>query len=144
MKLHILNGPNLNMLGRRDTRQYGTETLKDIERMLVERFPDHEITFLQSNLEGELVEMVQSLVESDVKGLIANWGGYTHTSVAIRDALELLSIPVVEVHLSNIHAREDFRHTSLTGAVSGGIIAGFGKYSYVLGIQAIEELLRPE
>lgn len=141
MKLLILNGPNLNMLGKRDAGQYGTETLEEIEQLLIERFPNHEMTFFQSNLEGDLVETVQSLVDSEYEGLIANFGGYTHTSVAIRDALELLDIPVVEVHLSNIHAREEFRHESLTGAVSSGIITGFGKHSYILGVYAMEELL---
>ncbi|MDX1618813.1 MAG: type II 3-dehydroquinate dehydratase [Balneolaceae bacterium] len=142
MKLFILNGPNLNMLGKRDAGQYGSETLEEIEQLLIDRFPNHEMTFFQSNLEGDLVETVQSLLESDYEGLIANFGGYTHTSVAIRDALELLDIPVVEVHLSNIHAREEFRTESLTGAVSSGIITGFGKHSYVLGVYAMEELLQ--
>lgn len=141
MKLFILNGPNLNMLGKRDAEQYGKETLEEIEQLLISRFPEHEMAFFQSNLEGDLVETVQSLVDGDFDGLIANFGGYTHTSVAIRDALELLEIPVVEVHLSNIHAREDFRHESLTGAVSSGIITGFGKQSYLLGVYAIEEML---
>lgn len=141
MKLFVLNGPNLNMLGKRDAEQYGSDTLRDIEQLLIDTFPDHDLTFFQSNLEGELIEAVQSLVGSDVDGLIANFGGYTHTSVAIRDALDLLDIPVVEVHLSNVHAREDFRHTSLTGGVSTGIIAGFGKHSYVLGIRALEQLV---
>lgn len=142
MKLFVLNGPNLNMLGKRDAEQYGSETLEVIEQMLIDAFPDYEMTFFQSNLEGELVETVQSLVESDFDGLIANFGGYTHTSVAIRDALELLEIPVVEVHLSNIHAREEFRATSLTGQLADGIITGFGKHSYVLGVYAIERLMK--
>ncbi|MFH5830896.1 type II 3-dehydroquinate dehydratase [Halalkalibaculum sp. DA3122] len=141
MKLFILNGPNLNMLGSRDPEQYGASTLKEIETMLVERFPEHELTFFQSNGEGAIVSAIQELVSGDHEGLVANFGAYTHTSVAIRDALELLTIPVVEVHLSNIHAREAFRHKTLTGAVSTGIIAGFGKQSYVLGIQAVEQLL---
>lgn len=141
MKLFVLNGPNLNMLGKREHKLYGSETLRDIEQLLTDTFPGHELTFFQSNLEGELVEAVQSLVDSDYDGLAANFGGYTHTSVAIRDALVLLNIPIVEVHLSNIHAREDFRHTSLTGAVSSGVIAGFGKHSYVLAIRALEELV---
>ena len=143
MKLFILNGPNLNMLGKRDAEQYGSYTLEDIEHLLIERFPDHEMTFFQSNVEGELVNAIQSLVneESSFEGLIANFGGYTHTSVAIRDALEILEIPVVEVHLSNIHAREEFRETSLTGAMAKGIITGFGKHSYVLGVYAMERLL---
>ena len=143
MKLFILNGPNLNMLGKRDAEQYGSYTLEDIEHLLIERFPDHEMTFFQSNVEGELVNAIQSLVneESNFEGLIANFGGYTHTSVAIRDALEILEIPVIEVHLSNIHAREEFRETSLTGAMAKGIITGFGKHSYVLGVYAMERLL---
>ena len=143
MKLFILNGPNLNMLGKRDAGQYGSDTLEDIEHMLIDSFPDYEMTFLQSNLEGELVNAIQSLVDDDsgFDGLIANFGGYTHTSVAIRDALEILDIPVVEVHLSNIHAREDFRETSLTGAMANGIITGFGKHSYMLGVYAMEKLV---
>src|SRR6056297_2719686 len=115
MKIFILNGPNLNMLGKRDAGQYGSDTLEDIEHMLIDSFPAHEMTFFQSNIEGELVNAIQSLVdeESGFDGVIANFGGYTHTSVAIRDALEILEIPVIEVHLSNIHAREEFRETSL-------------------------------
>ena len=142
MKLFILNGPNLNMLGKRDAGQYGTATLKDIEQMLIEQFPDYEMTFFQSNVEGELVNAIQSLVDetSNFEGLIANFGGYTHTSVAIRDALEILDVPVVEVHLSNIHAREEFREKSLTGAMADGIITGFGKHSYVLAVYAMERL----
>ncbi len=144
MKLFVLNGPNLNMLGKRDAEQYGSDTLEDIEQMLIDEFPDYEMTFFQSNLEGELVEAVQSLVESGYDGLIANFGGYTHTSVAIRDALELLEIPVVEVHLSNIHAREEFRSRTLTGEMADGIITGFGKQSYVLGVYAMERLHRSD
>ncbi|WP_138431376.1 type II 3-dehydroquinate dehydratase [Fodinibius saliphilus] len=142
MKLSILNGPNLNMLGKRDPEQYGKETLKDIEQLLIDRFADHEMVFFQSNLEGQLVEVIQSLVESDVDGLIVNFGGYSHTSVAIRDALALLEIPIVEVHLSNIHAREEFREKTLTGSVANGIITGLGKQSYVLGVHAVEQLIR--
>lgn len=143
MKLFVLNGPNLNMLGKRDAEQYGSYTLEDIEHMLIDTFPDHEMTFFQSNVEGELVNAIQSLVDEDssFEGVIANFGGYTHTSVAIRDALEILEIPVVEVHLSNIHAREEFRETSLTGSMAKGIITGFGKHSYVLGVYAMERLL---
>lgn len=140
MNYFILNGPNLNMLGRRDPDQYGSGTLEQLEQLLTDSFPDHTLTFFQSNLEGELVETLQSLVDGGYDGLIANFGGYTHTSVAIRDALELLDIPVVEVHLSNIHAREEFRDRSLTGAVSDGVITGFGPQSYVLGIRALDYL----
>lgn len=143
MKLFILNGPNLNMLGKRDVNQYGSDTLEDIEDMLISSFPEYEMTFFQSNVEGELVNAIQSMVDDDseFEGLIANFGGYTHTSVAIRDAIEMLEIPVIEVHLSNIHAREEFRQASLTGAVAEGIITGFGKHSYMLGVYAMEKLL---
>lgn len=141
MKLSILNGPNLNMLGKRDPEQYGKESLKDIEKLLIDLFPNHEMVFFQSNLEGELVESIQSLLDKDFDGVLVNFGGYSHTSVAIRDALELIDIPIVEVHLSNIHAREEFREQTLTGAVADGIITGFGKQSYVLGVHALENLL---
>lgn len=142
MKISILNGPNLNMLGKRDPDQYGTETLEDIEKLLIDSFPEHEMVFFQSNLEGELVESIQSLSDSEVDGVMVNFGGYSHTSVAIRDALEMVELPVVEVHLSNIHAREEFREQTLTGAVADGIITGFGKQSYVLGVHALEKLTR--
>lgn len=143
MKLFVLNGPNLNMLGKRNPGEYGKDTLKNIEHLLIESFPAHEITFFQSNVEGELVNAIQSLADesSGFKGLIANFGGYTHTSVAIRDALEIIEIPIVEVHLSNIHAREEFREKSLTGSMADGIITGFGKHSYVLGVYAMERLV---
>lgn len=141
MKISVLNGPNLNMLGKRDPEQYGTETLKDIEQLLIDSFAQHEMTFFQSNLEGELVEAIQSLMESDIDGVLVNFGGYSHTSVAIRDALDLIEIPIVEVHLSNIHAREEFREQTLTGAVADGIITGFGKQSYLLGVHALEKLI---
>ena len=129
------------MLGKRNPEQYGSDTLDDIQQMLGSAFADHEMTFFQSNNEGEIVSKIQQLVDGDYDGLVANFGAYTHTSIAIRDALELLDIPAVEVHLSNIHAREEFRHQTLTGAVSSGIIAGFGKHSYVLGVQAVERLV---
>jgi len=141
MKISILNGPNLNMLGKRDPDQYGTDTLNDIEDLIINSFPDYEMVFFQSNLEGELVEAIQSLMESDADGVMVNFGGYSHTSVAIRDALDLIDIPIVEVHLSNIHAREEFREQTLTGAVADGIITGFGKQSYVLGVHALEQLV---
>ncbi len=144
MKISVLNGPNLNMLGKRDPDQYGTDTLEDIEQLLIDLFPDHEIIFFQSNLEGELVEAIQSFIDSDLDGLIVNFGGFSHTSVAIRDALDLIDIPIVEVHLSNIHAREEFREQTLTGAVADGIITGFGKQSYLLGVHALEKLVKAE
>jgi 3-dehydroquinate dehydratase-2 len=144
MKISVLNGPNLNMLGNRDPEQYGTETLEDIEQLLINGFPDHEMMFFQSNLEGELVEVIQSLTDNDFDGVMVNFGGYSHTSVAIRDALNLVTIPIVEVHLSNIHAREEFRQQTITGAVADGIISGFGKQSYLLGVHALEKLVHSE
>lgn len=140
MKISVLNGPNLNMLGKRDPDQYGTDTLETIEQLLINSFPKHEITFFQSNLEGELVEAIQSLMDSNFDGVIVNFGGFSHTSVAIRDALELIDIPIVEVHLSNIHAREEFRERTLSGALADGIITGFGKQSYLLGVDALEKV----
>lgn len=137
MKICVINGPNLNLLGHRDPKHYGTVTLAGIEKQVRTAFPDIEMEWVQSNHEGELIDRIHALREDGTEGLVANWGAYTHTSVALRDALELLSIPVVEVHLSNLHKREPFRHTSWTAAASLGIIAGFGAHSYRLGVEAI-------
>ncbi|HMB98735.1 MAG TPA: type II 3-dehydroquinate dehydratase, partial [Balneolaceae bacterium] len=133
MKILVLNGPNLNLLGKRDPAIYGSETLADIESRLQDQFPDIVFEFLQSNHEGELIDAIQNAREESVDALIANWGGFTHSSVAIHDALKLLEIPKVEVHLSNIHAREEFRERSITGKAMSGIITGFGVDSYLLG-----------
>lgn len=140
MKILIINGPNLNLLGTRDTGIYGTGTLKELESFIKKSFDRHEISFFQSNIEGEIINKIQNSITDGTQGLVSNLGAYTHTSVALRDALEPLSIPKVEVHISNIHAREEFRERSLTGEVMDGIITGFGKYSYILGVQAIEHL----
>jgi len=142
MKILVLNGPNLNLLGERDKSQYGTATLSDIENLLKESFPDLNFIFLQSNHEGDLVEAVQSARTGTIDAIVANWGGFTHSSVAIHDALELLNIPKVEVHLSNIHAREEFRERSVTGKAMDGIITGFGADSYLLGVDAALKLLK--
>lgn len=141
MKFLILNGPNLNLLGDRDRSVYGVQTLKDIEQLIRDKYPEHDFIFLQSNHEGDLIEAIHSAQTGTVDALIANWGGYTHSSVAIHDALELLKIPKVEVHLSNIHAREEFRERSITGKVMDGIITGFGADSYLLGVDAALKLL---
>jgi 3-dehydroquinate dehydratase II len=141
VKFLILNGPNLNLLGDRDRSVYGAQTLKDIEQLIRDKYPDHDFIFLQSNHEGDLIEAIHSAKTGTVDALIANWGGYTHSSVAIHDALELLKIPKVEVHLSNIHAREEFRERSITGKVMDGIITGFGADSYLLGVDAALKLL---
>lgn len=140
MNILIINGPNLNLLGKRNPGIYGAKSLKDLEYFLIDEFPKHHLEFFQSNIEGELIDKVQQAMESDLHGIVINPGGYSHTSVALRDALEPVDIPKVEVHISNIHAREEFREKSITGGVMDGIITGFGKYSYSLGIQVLEKL----
>ena len=140
MKITVINGPNLNLLGTRNPGIYGTGSLKDLESFLKDECKSHELNFYQSNLEGTLIDRVQACMDDGSEGLVVNPGGYSHTSVALRDALEPLIIPKVEVHISNIHGREDFRERSVTGGVMNGIITGLGKFSYVLGIQAIEKI----
>lgn len=131
------------MLGKRDPQHYGSQTLDDIAALLERSFPEMVFSFFQSNHEGELIEQVHELVhQPEQEGLICNFGAFTHTSIAIRDALDMVTIPKVEVHLSNIHARETFRHTSYTAGVCLGQISGFGAYSYVLAVQAIRNHLR--
>ena len=138
MKLLVIHGPNLNLLGTRDPDIYGAMTLEHLNDYIQTSCTNHEISFFQSNMEGELIDRIQETFNDDTEGLVVNMGGYTHTSVALRDALDPVSIPKVEVHLSNIHAREKFREHSITGAVMNGIIMGFGAESYLLGIRAIE------
>ncbi len=141
MKILVLNGPNLNLLGKRDPEVYGSDTLSGIEQKLKENFPGIEFNFVQSNHEGELIDAIQNARTDSTDALVANWGGFTHSSVAIHDALELLDIPKVEVHLSNIHAREEFRERSITGKAMNGIITGFGVDSYLLGVEAALKIL---
>ncbi len=138
MKLLVIHGPNLNLLGTRDPDIYGAMTLEHLNDYIQSSCTNHEISFFQSNMEGELIDRIQETFNDGTEGLVVNMGGYTHTSVALRDALDPVSIPKVEVHLSNIHAREKFREHSITGAVMNGIIMGFGAESYLLGIRAIE------
>ena len=138
MKLLVIHGPNLNLLGTRDPDIYGTMTLEHLNHYIQSSCTNHEISFFQSNMEGELIDRSHETFNDGTDGLVVNMGGYTHTSVALRDALDPVSIPKVEVHLSNIHAREKFREHSITGAVMNGIIMGFGAESYLLGIRAIE------
>ena len=137
----ILNGPNLNMLGMREPDIYGHQTLADIEakcrRLASEKQLD--IDWYQSNLEGELINKIQSLADS-ADWIVINAAGLTHTSVALRDALSLFPGGIIEVHLSNIHARESFRHTSLISAIAKGVIVGFGVTSYYMAIDAISHL----
>ena len=138
----ILNGPNLNMLGVREPNIYGYETLADIEKLCNERASSLGliINFKQSNLEGEIVADIQN-ARGKAAGIIINGAGYTHTSVAILDALKLSELPVIELHLSNIHAREAFRHHSFIAQAASGVICGFGSHGYVLAIDAMARLI---
>lgn len=133
MKLLIINGPNLNLLGRREPGVYGSESAEAIVDAVRARYPQVEIEYYQSNIEGELVGAIQS-ADGRYDGVVLNAGGYTHTSVALRDAIAAVSVEVVEVHISNVLSREEFRHTSLIGGVCRGSIAGFGADSYRLAV----------
>lgn len=134
MKILVINGPNLNMLGSREPAHYGTDTLESVNLYIKNEYPDIEFEFYQSNHEGCIIDKIHS---ANADGIVLNAGAFTHYSYAIRDAIASVKIPVVEVHLSNIHSREEFRHTSVLAPVCAGQISGFGKLSYVLGIEAI-------
>ena len=141
-KIIVINGPNLNLLGEREKEKYGTISLKDIEKECskysVEN--DIEISFVQSNIEGEIVNIIQK--SRDIyQGVIINAGGYTHTSVSISDALAILKIPVIELHITNIYKREEFRHKSLISKVASGIICGFGTKGYIMAVDAMKNIL---
>ncbi len=142
-KILILNGPNLNMLGVRQPDIYGSESLSDIEsRCRVEaQTMSVDVTCRQSNYEGELVEWVQKARDT-MNGILVNAGAYTHTSIALLDALRAAELPVVEVHMSNIHAREKFRHQSFISLMAAGMVCGFGSYSYILGLKAMYNILQ--
>lgn len=131
MKILIINGPNLNLLGKREPNVYGNKSFEEYFVELKEFFPETELTYFQSNVEGELINTLHA---STHDGILLNAGGYTHTSVAIRDAIAAIKVPVVEVHLSNITTREAFRHESLLSPVCVGCIFGFGLNSYRLGV----------
>lgn len=137
MKVLFLNGPNLNMLGQREPTLYGKLTLADIERLVRERAKalKTEIEFKQSNSEGELVTWIQQ-AHGAFDAIVLNAGAFTHTSIALRDAISAAAVPTIEVHLSNIHAREEFRHKTMIGGVCKGQICGFGAFSYILGLEA--------
>ena len=141
-KIIILNGPNLNLLGEREKSQYGNFTLKDVEKTCEEFAVKNNlnVTFFQSNIEGELVEKIQES-RNDQDGLVINAGGYTHTSVAIHDALKILKLPIIELHISNIYNREDFRHKSLISSVANGVICGFGINGYIMSLKAMNKFL---
>ena len=139
MKILVLNGPNLNLLGAREEFNYGSLTLDEIENIIKTEFPDDSFEFFQSNHEGELVDKIQN-ADKDHDGIIINPGGYAHTSVAIRDALELAKIPKVEVHLSNLSEREDFRHKTITAPKTNGYVSGFKELSYLAGVYLLKKL----
>ena len=138
----VLNGPNLNLLGTREPDVYGTETLDDIERRSRARAGELglEISFRQSNAEGELVDWIQD-ARRDIDGIVINAGAFTHTSVAILDALKASELPVVEIHLSNIFSRETFRHHSYVSQAASGLVCGFGGLGYSLALEAIAHLI---
>lgn len=141
MKIEIINGPNLNLLGMREPEIYGTEGFDTEINRLRTIYPEHTFTWSQSNVEGELVNMIQAAAKGS-DGVIINPGGYTHTSVAIADAIAATGIPAIEVHISNLLSREPFRHSSLTGRYCRGTIMGLGLDGYRLAVEALIEILK--
>jgi 3-dehydroquinate dehydratase-2 len=141
MKIEVINGPNLNLLGKREPAIYGTEGFEAVISSLKSRFPVVEFTYSQSNVEGELVNMIQA-AGGRADGVVINPGAYTHTSVAIADAIAAIGIPVIEVHISNLLTREELRHTSLTGRYCQGTIMGLGTDGYRLAVEALIGLLK--
>ena len=134
-KIQIINGPNLNLLGKREPTVYGNASFEGYLERLHERYPQCEISYYQSNIEGEMINKIHE-IGFTYDGIVLNAGAYTHTSIALRDAIKAVTTPVVEVHISNVHARESFRHVSMISAVCVGVIAGFGLDSYRLAIES--------
>lgn len=134
MKIQIINGPNLNLLGKRETSVYGSQSFEEYFILLKKRFPDHQLHYYQSNVEGEIVNKIHE-VGFSFDGIILNAGAYTHTSVAIHDAIGGIKTGVIEVHISNVYAREEFRHKSLITSKCIGLITGFGMESYALALE---------
>ena len=140
-KIIVINGPNLNLLGEREKSKYGNTTLNNLKEQCVDyaKKNDLSVNFYQSNIEGEIVEKIQE-ARNNMDGLIINAGGYTHTSVAIHDALKILKIPIIELHITNIYNREDFRHKSLISGVASGIICGFGINGFFMSIDSLKDI----
>ena len=136
-KILIINGPNLNMLGRREPGIYGKSSFDDFLPKLQARYPDVQIDYYQSNIEGELIDKMQEVGFGDCDGIVLNAGAYTHTSIALQDCIRSLQCPVIEVHISNVHQREAFRHQSMISAACKGVICGFGLKSYSLAVAAL-------
>ncbi len=139
MRILVVNGPNLNLLGKREPSVYGTATLWDIESRLKEKFPDAKFEFYQSNSEGAIIDCLQKAMDGAFDGVVINPGAYAHYSYAIRDAISALRTPVVEVHITNVHARDEFRHHSVTAPVCKGVIAGLGVSGYELAVRFLIE-----
>lgn len=136
MKIQIVNGPNLNLLGVREPGIYGSESFESYLAKLREQYPDVEIEYYQSNVEGELINKIQE-VGFSFDGIVLNAGAYTHTSIALHDCIRAIKCPVIEVHISNVHQREDFRHHSFISAACKGVVCGFGLNSYRLAIEGL-------
>lgn len=137
MKIQIINGPNLNLLGRREPGIYGSSSFDDYLQKLRAAYPDVEINYYQSNIEGELIDKMQQIGFS-CDGIVLNAGAYTHTSIALQDCIRSLQAPVIEVHISNVHKREEFRHHSMISCACAGVICGFGLDSYRLAVEALK------
>ncbi len=142
MKIQIINGPNINLLGKREPGIYGARSFEDYLEELRAAFPDVALDYYQSNIEGEMIDKIHATgFEAD--GIILNAGAYTHTSIALQDAIRAVTSPVVEVHISNVHQREEFRHKSMISCACIGVICGFGLDSYRLAVEAIRHIVRP-
>ena len=140
MKVLVIHGPNLNLLDKRDSTVYGNYSIEKVNNLILKRGDEIgiEVEIFQSNYEGEIIDKLQETIGRDIDGIIINPGGYTHYSISIRDAIEILNIPVIEVHLSNINSREDFRKNSVIAPVCKGQISGLGVYSYLFALEAFK------
>lgn len=136
MKIQIINGPNINLLGKREPSIYGSQSFDDYLVELKQAYPQVEFEYFQSNIEGEMINKIHQ-IGFDYDGIVLNAGAYTHTSIALQDAIRAVTSPVIEVHISNVHAREEFRHRSMISCACLGVIAGFGMVSYRLAVEAL-------